>query len=1195
MRLNSDGSLDSTFGLNGLLILDFDGNRDYLFDMKLRDDGVIVAAGFTESGSQTGLAVALIGTGGDDALQGTVKIDKLYGFAGDDVLDGGVGADELVGGDGNDTYLVENLGDLVSEVAGEGADKVIATVDYALSDQVENLDLGAGATKGTGNALDNIIRANDVGNELVGGGGNDQLRGGKGNDKLYAGDGDDVVDAGEGNDQIVGGDGAGNDTYIGGAGIDKVIYTSAVASIQFNLVTGSASGPDIGSDTLSGIENILGGQGDDNLVGDDLANEIDGYTGDDSIQGGAGNDKLLGGDGNDSIDGGAGVDALVGGAGNDTYVVDLLSTATTVTLQDTVTETVDATNSDTLKIRALSDTINTSAVTLTLAANLENYDASATGTSKLNLNGNTANNTLTGNSGNNILDGKGGADTLIGGDGNDTYVVDNAGDIVTEDANKGTDLVQVAIATPGSSYTLTADVENAVLTNTVAFSLTGNTRDNVLTGNAAINTLAGGEGDDTLDGKGGVDIYVGGLGNDTYIVDLEAELLNITEDAAEGTDTLRVTYANAATTAKTITLAGSLANLDNITVTGTGLFNLTGNDLDNVLTGNASANRLNGGVGADTLVGGLGNDTYVVDDVLDVITETSALSTEIDTVESSIDWTLGTNLEKLTLTGSGNIDGAGNTLANTLQGNTGNNRLDGGTGADIMLGGAGNDTYVVDNVGDKVYETTTTASSIDATGIDTVEARISYTLGNFVENLTLTGSDNINGNGNGLANTLTGNTGNNVLDGKAGADTLVGGEGSDIYLIGLAADHTSDEVIADSGASGIDEIRFAAAAASTLTLNSNTSGVERVVIGTGTGAAAISTGTLALNVNASAVGYALDITGNAGANTLTGTGYGDTLNGGAGNDRLDGGAGADRLKGGTGNDTYVVDNADDVIEETSALATEIDTVEASLSWTLGDNLEKLVLTGSSNLNGTGNGLNNTLTGNSGNNRLDGGTGADIMLGGAGNDTYVVDNVGDKVYETTTTASTIDATGIDTVEARISYTLGNFVENLTLTGSDNINGTGNGLANTLTGIIGNNVLNGAAGNDSLNGGGGNDVLQGGLGLDLLIGGDGDDIFRFDTTLNSTTNVDTIQDFVLLEDVIQLENSVFTKLTVTGQLAEANFRGGEGVTAQDTNDFILYDTSSGALYYDADGSGVAAAVQFATLIGQPTLRHADFYII
>ena len=372
---------------------------------------------------------------------------------------------------------------------------------------------------------------------------------------------------------------------------------------------------------------------------------------------------------------------------------------------------------------------------------------------------------LNGNAGNDTLIGGAGTDTTVGGLGNDTHVIDAASDVTTEAAAEGTDTVQSPI-----TWTLGANFENLTLTGAATINGTGNTLNNTLTGNSAANRLDGGAGIDTMQG---------GAGNDIYVVNDTADV--VSEGASAGTDGVEASVS--------FTLG---TNVENIVLTGSASINATGNTSNNTLTGNAGANLLNGGAGADTMVGGAGNDIYVVDNAGDVVTEGASAGT--DTVESSITYTLGANLENLTLTGSSAINATGNTLANTLTGNAAANSLNGGTGADTMAGGLGNDVYVVDNASDIVNEAA-------SAGTDRVDSSITYTLAANVENLTLTGTAAINGTGNTLNNSLTGNSGNNRLDGGAGADTMAGGAGDDIYVVDNATD-----IVTEAASAGTDRV-----------------------------------------------------------------------------------------------------------------------------------------------------------------------------------------------------------------------------------------------------------------------------------------------------------------------------------------------------------------------------------------------------
>ncbi|NGN42586.1 calcium-binding protein [Mesorhizobium sp. CGMCC 1.15528] len=308
----------------------------------------------------------------------------------------------------------------------------------------------------------------------------------------------------------------------------------------------------------------------------------------------------------------------------------------------------------------------------------------------------------------------------------------------------------------------------------------------------------------------------------------------------------------------------------------------------------------------------------------------------------------------------------------------------------------------------------------------------------------------------------------------------------------------------------------------------------------------------------------------------------DVIEGKGGNDIINGGTGADIMLGGLGNDLYFVDNARDVVFEFVNEGT--DTVRSTISLTLTSNVERLELLGTGHLSGVGNDLNNDLIGNSGNNTLygragndllDGRAGSDTMYGGAGNDIYVVSSAGDRAIE-------LAGEGTDTVRSYIDWSLGANLERLELQGSANLTGNGNGLNNTLIGNSGSNILRGGAGNDTLIGGAGKDTLN---------GGDGKDTFVFNAALGST-NIDKINDYNVAQDTMQLDSKYFAGLA-KGWLAAGAFH--TGTAAHDATDRIIYNKSTGALWFDKDGIGGATAVQFATLSPGLAMTANEFFIV
>lgn len=704
------------------------------------------------------------------------------------------------------------------------------------------------------------------------------------------------------------------------------------------------------------------------------------------------------------------------------------------------------------------------------------------------------NDTMLARAGDDTLDGGAGADAMVGGSGDDLYHVDDLGDVITEATDEGDDTVIVSL----TGYTLAAHVETLTLSGSGNFSATGNSQSNSLVGNSGDNQLNGGDGDDTLNGGAGSDTLVGGAGNDVFTLDASDIVI---EAAGGGTDTIQTTLN---------TYALMTANIENLTFIGAGGANLTGSAGANRIIGGNGADTLIGGAGAgaDTLLGGVGDDVYVVDNSSDVVTETSSANGD-DWVQSSLTYTLGEHLERLTLSGVANINGVGNSLDNAIEGNAGNNLLNGGAGADTLTGGDGNDTYIVDNFSD----VTTESSAVG--GIDLVQSSVTRTLGSNLENLTLTGAAAINGAGNTLSNVLTGNAAANILNGDIGVDTMIGGLGNDTYVVDNAGDVTTES----SAAGGTDLVQSSV----TRTLGSN---LENLTL---TGAAAINGAGNALN------------------NVFVGNSAANALNGGAGTDAVSYSAatsgvtvslavaGAQAVGGGQGSDTLI-------------------------------SIENLI----------GSAFGDRLTGNASANRLDGGLGSDRLAGGLGDDFYVI-GAGDVISEGANA-------GLDRVQSSVSYTLGANLEYLYLGGLTAINGTGNALNNTL---IGNGASNG------LNGADGNDYLYGGLGADTLTGGAGLDSFVFNTALGGA-NIDRITDYNVAADTIRLENGVFTGLgAATGVMASGKFFA--GTAAHDADDRIIYNANTGALIYDSNGNAAGGAVQIATLTANLALTNADFVII
>ena len=962
-----------------------------------------------------GSHVVLGGTAGNDTLKGGNGIDTLWGDGGNDRLDGGNEADHVFGGDGDD--IITDTG------------TPVGAADFLYGDEGNDvISSGMGVDLVFGGGGSDFIITGDDGVDARGGLGDDFILGGNGTDILAGNEGNDWIEGGEGletlsgenselffNSPIIGHDvlnGQGNDTdYDGESGDDIMVQGPGIqrSNGMFGFDWGIHKGDPVGANSDLGIPIFTVQQ---------LFTLRDRFDSVEGLSGWKFNDILTGAIGLRGGAAGAGV-----GPGNPPDESDLKSQ--NISLIDGFAELLGLTPA---QVAAMP--FNTSVIDITQGAEV--------------IIGGGGSDVIKGNLGNDYLDGDAWLNVRIrvthtvsdaNTQANEWFTVDSMNEIkarmVSGEINPGQlhivrEILQSATAATdfdtavyGGNFAEYSIVQNLNGTTTVAHinpvglvndgidtirnfeSLQFADRQVVLvaraaTGTPTISDTTPTEGQPLTAALGTV-ADLNGINLATLVYTWQSETTpgiwifagsgpSFTPTQAQVNLPLRLVASftdNFGTLEQRISaptiVVGDLVIGTALpeTITGTpgqdDLRGNGGNDIllglaeNDLLDGGAGADTLDGGTGIDTMTGGTGNDTYVVDDLGDVTTELAGGGT--DTVQSSVTWTLGADLENLTLTGLAAINGTGNlannvltgnVAVNTLIGDAGNDTLDGGIGADTMEGGLGNDTYVVDNVGDVTTELAGLGS-----GTDTVQSSVTWTLGADLENLTLTGTAAINGTGNIANNVLTGNAAANTLIGDAGNDTLNGGAGI------------------------------------------------------------------------------------------------DTLQGGLGNDTLNGGAGADIMEGGLGNDTYVVDDIGDVTTELAGLGSGTDTVQSSVTRTLGINLENLTLTGLAAINGTGNLANNVLTGNAAANTLMGDAGNDTLNGGAGAD--IMDG----------------GTGADT-------------------------------------------LNGGTGNDTMAGGDGGDTLNGGAGTDTMTGGIGADVFDFNAIGDSVVGAgrDIIIDFVRGTDIVNL---------------------------------------------------------------------------
>lgn len=1109
------------------------------------------------------------GTAGNDLLFGGSGDDQLNGLAGDDGLRGFDGNDELYGGDGNDFLAGGEGSDYLD--GGTGFDRVS---HYSGATAGVTVDLGLqGVAQNTGQGWDILVNIEAVSGTSF----NDTLTGDNNNNWLWGsaatlGDGsisaanNDILDGKGGNDLLT--VGIGTHTIIGGTGTDTLSFGengAAEPGITVDLtLQGTSQITGAGSWTISGIENLSGGIGNDTLIGDSNANVLAGNTGNDTLRGGDGNDTLYGDGmiwadtrptggsgpittvsdatsidpgavaGNDVLEGGLGNDILDGGGGSDTASYANASGGVQAFLYNgTFGEADGADGYDELY-------------------NMENLRGSAFNDL---LVGNNAANILWGGAGQDSLRGNGGNDQLFAEDGNDFLNGGFGDDIVDGGAgfdraayfqtNPALGGITVSLQLQGTAqntgsqgFDTLSNIEH-VSGTPFADTITGDANDNWLWGSGAVispgNVSA--TNNDTIDGADGNDLIVVGYGNHLLM-------------GGTGSDTLA--FSENADPARGIRLDLSLQGAAQDTTQGnwniSGFENLTGSFSNDELTGDGGANVLAGHVGNDTLVGGGGNDSLYGDGFLAPDTRPTGGSGPItlfaDAVDNHPDYVDGDDLLEGGL-GNDLINGGGGIDTASYANASGGVTVDLGSGS--ASGADGNDTLVsIENVIGSEFDDDLTGGG----GANVLEGRggNDFLAGGAGDD-TLLGGDgddflqgdfgenNIGVTGNDI---LDGGNGNDLLRGGLGNDQLLGGANNDLLRGNGGVDYFDGGADDGEGVNGIgDRVSFYERRATQGAIADLRTGI---ISNDGFGNVETMVGIESLGSNTA---FADTFYGNDGRNFLFGDAT-DSLYGFGGDDIfqsssaaaiVDGGSGRDRLIVTTDGGSLLADSNGDGLAEQQAAATAGWTVNLTAGTTIDGYGGTGTVTGIEDVDGSA--LNDTLIGDSNANVLNGGDGNDTLNGRGGHDTLDGGN------------------GIDT--ASYANASGDVQVTLTATGGSSSGADGNDTLFSIENVMGsafNDSLTGNAGDNRLEGGGGHDFLYGRLGNDVLLGGAGDDFLRGedgDDVLDGGSGNDRV-------------SYAFLAGAGSGVTVNLNLQGAQQNTGHGLDTLIGIEHVSGTIYND-----------------------------